>query len=243
MFRLLIPCLIWLSTVRSEAGMQMNMPDGSLMDRTSDTSMLKAKRDSIHQPCGPIYSHIPAYSPPSVYVKPLVQQPLVQQTYLKKELGLAQPLAHLQYIQQPPAYTSVVPKPAITYVKPVTPAVNYHAVHQPLQYIKPVIPVQKPILSYAPIYQKPLYSYAPMYQQLMYNDVMPKVFLKKYETPVAQIAYQKPLIHTPVQYAAPKVVEIQAPQLSYAKPVVHVPPPLYAPQPVHNSVIVKPDCV
>ncbi|KAL6434432.1 hypothetical protein ACFW04_006087 [Cataglyphis niger] len=240
MFRLLIPCLIWLSTVRSEAGMQMNMPDEPLMDRASDTSILKAKRESIHQPCGPIYSHVPAYSPPSVYVKPLIQQ-----AYLKKELGIAQPLAHLQYIQQPPAY-AVVPKPAVTYVKPVTSAINYHPVHQPVQYIKPVMPIdQKPLLSYAPVYQKSLYSYAPMYQQqqLMYHDVMPKVFLKKYETPVAQIAYQKPLVHTPVQYAAPKVVQIQAPQLSYAKPVVHVPSPLYAPQPVHNSVIVKPHCV
>ncbi|KMQ93822.1 repetitive proline-rich cell wall [Lasius niger] len=219
--------------------MQMNMPDGPLMDRTSDSSMLKEKRESIHQPCGPIYSHIPAYSPPSVYVKPLVQP-----TYLKKELGIAQPLAHLQYIQQQSAYTAVVPKPAIAYVKPVAPAINYHSVHQPVQYIKPVMPVhQKPMLSYAPIYQKPLYPYAPMYQQLMYHDVMPKVFLKKYETPVAQIAYQKPLVHAPVQYAAPKVVQIQAPELSYAKPVVHVPSPLYAPQPVHNSVIVKPHCV
>ncbi|XP_029159929.1 repetitive proline-rich cell wall protein-like [Nylanderia fulva] len=231
MLRLLIPCLIWLSTVRSETGMQMNMPDGPLMDRTLDTSMLKAKRGSIHQPCDSIYSHIPAYSPPSVYVKPLVQP-----TYLKKELGIAQPLAHLQYIQQPPAYTSI--KPAITYVKPVTPALNYHTVHQPIQYIKPVTPIQKPILSYAPIYQKPLYPYAPMY-----HDAMPKVFLKKYDAPVAQITYEKPLVHTPVPYAAPKIVQIQAPQLSYAKPVVHIPSPLYTPQPVHNSVIVKPDCV
>lgn len=217
--------------MRSEAGMQMNMPDEPLMDRTSDTSMLKAKRESIHQPCGPIYSHIPAYSPPSVYVKPLIQQ-----TYLKKELGLAQPLAHLQYIQQPPVYSNVVPKPAITYVKPVTPAVNYHPVHQPVQYIKPVMPEPQK-LSYAPIYQKPLYAYAPMY-----HDAMPKIFLKNYETPVTHIAYQKPLIHAPVPYAAPKAVQVQTPELSYAKPVVHVPSPLYAPQPVHNSVIVKPHC-
>lgn len=218
--------------MRSEAGMQMNMPDESLMDRTSDTSMLKAKREFIHQPCGPIYSHIPAYSPSSVYVKPLIQQ-----TYLKKELGLAQPLGHLQYIQQPPVYSSVVPKPAITYVKPVTPAVNYHAVHQPLQYIKPVISEPQK-LPYSPIYQKPLYAYAPMY-----HDVMPKVFLKKYETPDTPFAYQKPFVHAPVPYAAPKVVQIQTPQLSYAKPVVHVPSPLYAPQPIHNSLIVKPHCV
>lgn len=172
---------------------------------------------------------MPAYAPPSVYVKPLIQQ-----TYLKKELGLAQPLSHLQYIQQAPVYTGVVPKPALTYVKPVVPALNYQSVHQPVQYIKPVTPIyQKPMLSYSPIYQKPIY-----------HDVMPKIFFKKYEAPISPIVYQKPLLHAPLQYAqyAPKVVQVQAPQVSYAKPVIHAPSPIYAPQPAHNSIIVKPDC-
>ncbi|XP_011158344.1 extensin-1 [Solenopsis invicta] len=235
MFKLLIPCLLWLSTVRSETGMHMGMPVGPLMDKTSDASMLKAKRESIHQPCDPLYPHVPSYSPPPVYIKPLIQP-----AYLKKELGIAQPLAHLQYIQQPHAYPAVVPKPSITYVKPVTPVVNYHALqHQSLQYIKPAMPIyQSPMLSYAPIYQKPLH-YAPMY-----HDAMPKIFFKKYEAPVTPILYQKPLVHAPpVHYATPKVVHVQEPQVSYVKPVVHAPPPVYAPPPsVHNSVIVKPDC-
>ncbi|XP_018343213.1 PREDICTED: repetitive proline-rich cell wall protein-like [Trachymyrmex septentrionalis] len=241
MFRLLIPCLLWLSTVRSETGMHIDMPVESL-DKTSDVSMLKAKRDSIHQPCEPIhqplYSHVPAYSPSPVYVK----RPLVQPAYLKKELGIA-PLAHLQYIQQPHAYPSVQ-KPTITYVKPATPVVNYHAQHQSLQYIKPVMPIyQSPIApSYAPIYQKPLH-YAPTYQSPIYHDVMPKIFLKKYETPAAQILYQKPLVHAPaIQYASPNVVNAQAPQVSYVKPLVHAPSPVYAPQPDHDSIIVKPHC-
>lgn len=215
--------------------MHMGMPAGPLMEKTSDASMLKAKRDSIHQPCEQFYPHVPAYSPPPVYVKPLVQP-----AYLKKELGIAQPLAHLQYIQQPHAYP-VLPKPTITYVKPATPSLNYHPVqHQSLQYIKPVMPIyQSP---YAPIYQKPLH-YAPMYQSPMYHDATSKIFFKKYEAPVSQISlYQKPLVHAPaVQYATPKVVHLQAPQVSYVKPVVHEPPPVYAP-PVHDSIIVKPHC-
>ncbi|XP_032664796.1 repetitive proline-rich cell wall protein-like [Odontomachus brunneus] len=235
MFRILIPCLIWLSTVRSDAGMHMDMPNESLMDKISDTSMLKPKRESLHQPCGPIYPHVPAYAPPPVYVKPYVQP-----TYLKKELGV-QPLAHFQYPQHS-SYTSVVSKPIVSYVKPVTPVVNYQTVHQSLQYIKPAMPIyQKPMPSYAPIYQKPLY-YAPTYQNHMYHDVMPNIFVKKYEAPVAPIVYQKPLVHAPVQYAAPKVVQLPTPHVSYVKPVVHT-PPLYAPPPVHNSVIVKPHCV
>lgn len=211
----------------------MGMPVGPLMDKTSDASMLKAKREFTHQPCEPLYPHVPAYSPPSVYVKPLIQP-----TYLKKELGIAQPLAHLQYVQQSHAYPAVVQKPTIAYVKP---AVNYHTVQpQSLQYIKPAMPVyQSPVLSYAPIYQKPLH-YAPMYQSPMYHDAMPKIFFKKYEAPVAQVLYQKPLVHAPaLQYATPKVVHhVQAPQVSYVKPVVHAPPPVYAPPPV----IVKPHC-
>ncbi|KAL0114755.1 hypothetical protein PUN28_011813 [Cardiocondyla obscurior] len=238
MFRLLIPCLLWLSTVRSESGMQMSMSTESLMDKMSDAAMLKAKRDSIHQPCEPPYPHIHgAYSPP-IYVKPLIQP-----TYLKKELGIAQPFANLQYIQQPHAYPAA-PKPSITYVKPVTPVVNYHATqHQPLQYIKPVAPIyQNPTLSHSPIYQKPLH-YAPMYHSPIYHEAMPKIFFKKYEAPASQILYQKPLVHAPaIQYPTPKVVHVQAPQISYVKPVVHAPPPLYSP-PAHDSVIVKPHCV
>ncbi|XP_018051079.1 PREDICTED: repetitive proline-rich cell wall protein-like [Atta colombica] len=242
MFRLLIPCLLWLSMVRSETGMHIDMPVESL-DKTLDASMLKAKRESIHQPCESIhqslYPHVPAYSPPQVYVKPLVQP-----AYLKKELGIA-PLAHLQqYIQQSHAYPSVVQKPTITYVKPTTPVVNYHAQHQSLQYIKPMMPIyQNPIApSYAPIYQKPLH-YAPTYQSPIYDDVMPKILLKKYEAPAAQILYQKPLVHAPaIQYASPKVMHVQAPQESYVKPVVHAPSPLFAPQPDHDSIIVKPHC-
>lgn len=228
--------------VRSETGMHMGMPIEPLMDKMSDTSMLKAKRYSTHEPCEPLYPHVAgAYSPPSVYVKPLLQP-----AYLKKELGIAQPLAHLQYVQQPHAYPAVVPKPTITYVKPATPAVNYHTVgHQSLQYIKPVTPIyQSPMLPYAPIYQKPLH-YAPTYQSPIYHDAMPKIFFKKYEEPVSPILYQKPLIHAPaVQYPTPNVVHVQAPQVSYVKPVVHASPPVYAPTPIHNSVnIVKPHCV
>lgn len=214
----------------------MGMPVEPLMDKMSDASIL-AKRESIHQPCEP--HHIPSpYPQPSIYVKPLIQP-----TYLKKELGIAQPLAHLQYVQQSHSYPPVVPKPTITYVKPATPAINYHAMqHQSLQYVKPVMPIQSPLLSYTPIYQKPLH-YAPMYQNPIYHDAVPKIFLKKYEEPAAQILYQKPLVHAPaVQYATPKVVHVQAPQISYVKPVVHAPPPVYAPPPVHNSVIVKPHC-
>jgi len=218
--------------------MQMGMPGEPLMEKMSDISMLKAKRGSIHEPCETIYPHIPAYAPPPVYIKPLVQQ-----AYLKKELGIAQPLSHLQYIQQAPVYTGVVPKPAVTYVKPIVPALNYQSVHQSVQYIKPAMPIyQKPMLSYSPIYQKPLY-YAPMYQKPVYHDVIPKIFFKKYEAPISPIIYQKPLLHTSPQYAAPKVIQVQAPQVSYVKPVVHTQPHIYAPQPVHNSVIVKPDCV
>ncbi|EFN77691.1 repetitive proline-rich cell wall protein 1 [Harpegnathos saltator] len=230
MFRILVLCLIWLSTVSSEAG--MDMTSESLLDKISDISM-KVKREA-HQPCGPVYPHVPAFSPPPVYVKPYVQQ-----TYLKKELGV-QPLAHFQYSQ--PSYTSVVSKPVISYVKPVTPVLNYQTLHQSASYIKPAMPIyEKPMLPYAPVYQKPLY-YAPTYQSPMYHDVMPKIFVKKYEAPVAPVVYQKPLVHAPIQYAAPKVLQLPTPHVSYVKPVVHT-PPVYAPPPVHNSVIVKPHCV
>lgn len=208
--------------------MHVDMADEPLMDKIPDGSMLKPKRDSYHhQPCGPVYPHVPAYAPPPVYVKPYVQQ-----TYLKKELGVP-PLAHFQYPEQA-SYTSVVSKP-------VAPVFNYQTVHQSTQYIKPAVPIyQKPMLPYAPIYQKPLY-YAPTYQGPMYHDAMPKVFVKKYEVPAAQVVYQKPLVHAPVQYAEPKVVQLPTPHVSYVKPVVHG-PPVYAPPAVHNSVVVKPHC-
>jgi len=213
--------------VRSDAGMQMAADGMPGTEKLADASMLmmKAKRDSIHQePCGP---HVPAYSPPPVYVNPYVSQ----QTYLKKELGVAQ--SHLS--QMAPAYTTVLAKPSVTYVKP---AVDYH---QSVQYVKPTAPIyQKPMLSYAPVYQKPFY-YAPMYQEPMYRDyAMPKVFLKNYETPQVAPVYQK--LHTPVQYATPKVIQVQPPQMSYVKPALASPsPPVYVP-PLHNSVIVKPHC-
>lgn len=201
----------------------------ALTDKTSDTSMLKSKRDSIHQPCGPINPHIPVYTPPPVYVNPHIQQ-----TYLKKELGV-QPLAHLHYIQQP-AYTAVVPKSGSAYTKPVT-AVNYQTAHQSVPYIKPIMPIyQKPMLSYAPTYQK---HYAPMHQTPIYNhhDVMSKIFYKKYEPP--QIIYQKPVAHSSVHYTS-KVGHVHT-QVPYVKPAVHA-PPTYIPTPVHDSIIVKPHC-
>jgi len=203
-------------------------------EKLIDASMqaMKAKRDSIHhEPCGPVYPHV-SYSPPPAYVNPYAQQ-----AYLKKELGVAQ--SHLSHLSQAvaPAYNTVLAKPSVTYVKP---AVDYH---QSVQYVKPAAPIyQKPMLSYAPIYQKPLY-YAPMYHEPMYRDyAMSSILLKKYETPqVVAPAYQK--LHAPtVQYAAPKVIQVQPPQVSYVKPVLaSPPPPVYAP-PVHNSVIVKPHC-
>lgn len=214
--------------------MHTSMPDGGplMPDKMPDSSALKPKREFIHQPCGPLYSHdlhVPAYAPS---MHPMFK-PYVQQTYLKKELGV-QPLAHLQYVQQPPAYTAVAPKPGVAYVKPAMPGVNYQtSVHQSFQYVKPAMP---------PFYQKPLY-YAPMYQQAMYHDAMPKILYGKYEAPVTQIVYQKPLVHAPVPYAAPKVVQVQEPHVSYVKPVVHAPPPVYVPPPVHNSAVVKPHCV
>lgn len=209
---------------------------------TDDSMLQKAKRDSVHQPCGPVYPSA-SYSSPasSIYVKPYIPQ-----TYLKKELGVAQShLAHLQsYVQHPTAYTGTVtvPRPSIAYVKPVAPSViDYHHgnyLHQPMQYIKPAASVyQRPtMLSYAPVYQKPLY-YAPM----SHEHAMPKIILKKYQNVVAPV-YQKPLLHVPpaaIQYAAPKVVQVQPPQVSYVKPVVHPSSPIYVP-PIHNSVIVKP---
>jgi len=213
----------------------MHMAAGGMpgMEKLTDASMLmmKTKRGSIHEePCGPVYPHVPAYSPPSVYVNPYIQQ-----AYLKKELGVAQ--SHQSHLSQvAPTYTTVLAKPSITYVKP---AVDYH---QSVQYVKPAAPIyQKPMLSYAPIYQKPLY-YAPMYQESMYRDyAMPSVFLKKYETPQVAPVYQK--LHAPaVQYAAPKVIQVQPPQVSYVKPALASPsPPVYV-SPLHNSVIVKPHC-
>ncbi|KAK9299000.1 hypothetical protein QLX08_007832 [Tetragonisca angustula] len=199
MLRLLIPCLIWLSSVRSETtmDMHMHMPDGMMEDKAA------MKRESYYNPCPPTYSHPISYSPPpQIYVKPHVQ----------------------------PAPAHYIPKPMITYVKPSPPPVIVKPVVQP----KVVYPIyQKPMVSYAPIYQKPVY-YAPMYQKLMYQE--PKVYLKKYELPVTQVI-QKPQISYPIQYHQPKVVQVPAPQINVVKlaqPVVH-------PQPIYHSSI-KPYC-
>ncbi|XP_078033947.1 uncharacterized protein LOC144468390 [Augochlora pura] len=223
MLRLLIPCLIWLSSVRSE--MSMHMLDGMMEDNEAmtDAMMLKPKRESYHNPCPPVYSHPISYSPPpQIYVKPVVHPPPM-------------PVYH-QPIQ-------VVPKPMITYVKPAPPPVVVkpvvHPVVQPVVHpvVQPkvVLPVyHKPMISYAPVYQKPVY-YAPMVQKVMYEQ--PKVLLKKYEVPVTQVI-QKPQISYPVQYHQPKVVHVPPPQLNYVKisqPVVHHQPVIQSP--------VKPWCL
>ncbi|XP_043789753.1 proline-rich protein 3-like [Apis laboriosa] len=211
MFRLLIPCLIWLSSVRSETSVSMHMPEGMMEDKAA------MKRESYYNPCPPTYAHPISYSPPpQIYVKPYVQQ------------------APLQYI----------PKPSITYVKPSPPPVIVPPVVKPAPVIvkpiaqpKVVYPIyQKPMISYAPIYQKPVY-YAPMYQKLMYQA--PKVYLKKYELPAITqvITAQKSHVSYPIQYHEPKVVQVPAPQINYVKlaqPIVHSPP-------VYQSAI-KPYC-
>ncbi|XP_071859587.1 uncharacterized protein [Bombus fervidus] len=206
MFRLLIPCLIWLSSVRSETAvdMHMHMPDGMMEDKAA------MKRESYYNPCPPTYSHPISYSPPpQIYVKPYVQP------------------APIQYI----------PKPMITYVKPSPPPVVVKpapVIVKPIVQQKVIYPIyQKPMISYAPIYQKPIY-YAPMYQKLMYQA--PKVYLKKYELPITQVI-QKPQISYPIQYHQPKVVQIPAPQINLVKleqPIVHT-------QPIYQSPI-KPYC-
>ncbi|CAK9827658.1 hypothetical protein ANTRET_LOCUS5333 [Anthophora retusa] len=203
MFRLLIPCLIWLSSVRSEDAMSMHMPDGMMEDKAA------MKRESYFNPCPPVYSHPISYSPPpQIYVKPY-----------------AQPV--------PVSYD--IPKPMLTYVKSSPPPLIVKPapiIAKPLIQQKVVLPVyQKPMLSYAPIYQKPIY-YAPMYQKLLYQA--PKVYLKKYELPVTQVI-QKSQISYPVQYQAPKV--LQLPQVNYVK----LAQPLVHPQPIYQSSI-KPYC-
>ncbi|KAG7197236.1 hypothetical protein KM043_018361 [Ampulex compressa] len=250
MFRLLIPCLIWLTSVRSDTGIQMHIQGSAMPEKigvSDDQSMLKAKRDSFHPPCPPIYSHVPAYPPQALYVKPYVAP-----IYPKKEVSVHQVQSQIQYIHQP-TYAAVVPKQTVTYlksgpasvvVKPYVPVVS-----QPkLIYQKPMIsyaPVyHKPMISYAQIYQKPMLSYAPVYQKPVYYSPMyqkPMLYVKKYEAPVTQVVYQKP-----VAYHAPKVVEVQAPQISYVKaphpvPMVH-PAPVYLPAPTHAPILVKPHC-
>nr|XP_033339166.1 repetitive proline-rich cell wall protein-like [Megalopta genalis] len=214
MLRLLIPCLIWLSSVRSE--MSAQMLDGMVEENGAMTEamMVKPKRESYHNPCPPVYSHPISYSPPpQIYVKPVVHQ------------------APMPVYHQP---IQVVQKPMITYVKPAPPPVIVKPVVQPVVQPKVVLPVyQKPMISYAPVYQKPVY-YAPMVQKVMYEQ--PKVLLKKYEVPITQVI-QKPQISYPVQYHQPKLVHVPPPQLNYVKisqPVVH-------PQPVFQSPV-KPWC-
>ncbi|KZC06033.1 hypothetical protein WN55_07119 [Dufourea novaeangliae] len=188
--------------------MSMHMPEGMMEDNSamSDAMMLKPKRESYHNPCPPAYSHPISYSPPpQIYVKPVVHPP------------------PMSIIHQP---IQVVQKPMITYVKPSPQPV----VVKPVVQSKLVYPIyQKPMVSYAPVYQKPIY-YSPMVQKVMYEQ--PKIVLKKYEVPVTQVI-QKPQISYPVQYHQPKVVHAPAPQINYLKitqPVVHQ-PPVFAPSP------------
>ncbi|XP_026670126.1 proline-rich protein 2-like [Ceratina calcarata] len=121
-----------------------------------------------------------------------------------------------------------VQKPMITYVKQAPQPVIVKPIAQP----KVVYPVyQKPMISYAPIYQKPVYHQPiyqkpvypePMYQKLMYQP--PKVILKKVEAPQITQVVHKPQISYPVHQ--PKVVQVEAPQVNYVKlpqPMVHAP--------------------
>ncbi|KOC67865.1 hypothetical protein WH47_12195, partial [Habropoda laboriosa] len=205
-YRFQIPCLIWLSSVRSETAMSMHMPDGMMEDKAA------MKRESYFNPCPPpVYSHPISYSPPpQLFVKPYA----------------------------PPVPVSYdFPKPMITYVKPAPAPVVVKpppVIVKPLIQPKVVLPVyQKPMLSYAPIYQKPIY-YAPMYQKLMYQA--PKIYLKKYELPVTQVI-QKPQISYPIQYHQPKVLQVPAPEIN----IVKLAQPILHPQPVYQSPL-KPYC-
>ncbi|XP_017756914.1 PREDICTED: extensin-2-like [Eufriesea mexicana] len=219
MFRLLIPCLIWLSSVRSETAvnMHMHMPDGMVEDK------MTMKRESYYNPCPPTFAHPISYSPPpQIYVKPYVEPAPVH--YIPKPM--------ITYVKPSPPPIIVKPSPPVI-VKQAAPVIVKPVV-QPVVQPKVVYPIyQKPMVSYAPIYQKPIY-YAPMYQKLLYQA--PKVYLKKYELPVTQVIH-KPQISYPVQYHQSKVVQVQAPQVSYVKlaqPIVH-------PQPIYQTPI-KPYC-
>ncbi|KAF7380789.1 early nodulin-75-like [Vespula maculifrons] len=270
MLRLLIPCLLWLASVRSHS-VHMDMMDSGTMD----SSLSKLKRGYVQDPCPPQY-HLPAYHQPAVLVK-AYEQP----SYPKKEVTVHQAPPHIQYISShQPSYT-IIPKQSVTYVKPQV--VNYQPVHAPSYTVHPVQSVVKPWMpSYSPpkvIYQKPMYSYAPVYQKPMYE--MPKIYLKKYEVPAVQtqvvyqkpgVVYQKPAVSGyvyqkpavsgyvyqkpaphPISYIPPpqpKVIHIQAAPVSYVKiaqppPMVH--PPVYLPPaPVHPPPaivkIAKPMC-
>ncbi|XP_076683409.1 uncharacterized protein LOC143376694 [Andrena cerasifolii] len=229
MIRLLVLCLIWLSSVRCETSMDMHMSDTIMEDNAAmeENLMLKPKRESYHNPCPPAYSHPISYAPPpQIYIKPYVQP------------------AHMSYVHQA-SYSSVIQKPMITYVKapvvvkPAPAPVIVKPAPAPV-IVKPVVQpklvypvVEKPMISYAPVYQKPVY-YAPMYQKPMYEQ--PKVYVKKYEVPVTQVVQKPQLISYPVQYHQPKVVHVQPPQINYVK----IAQPVH-PQPVYQSTI-KPWC-
>ena len=145
---------------------------------------------------------------------------------LRETVRAAGPVTVHPEAEHPPVIVPPVVKAAPVIVKPIAP--------QP----KLVYPIyhEKPMISYAPIYQKPVY-YAPMYQKLMYRA--PKVYLKKYELPaITQVIAQKPHVSSyPIQYHEPKVVQVPAPQINYVKlaqPIVHSPP-------VYQSAV-KPYC-
>ncbi|XP_003700000.1 uncharacterized protein LOC100883909 [Megachile rotundata] len=196
MFRLLIPCLIWLSSVRSETAMNMHMPDGMMEDKTSMEAWMKPKRESYHNPCPPVYSHPISYSPPpQIFVKPAIQ-------YVPKPM--------ITYVKPAPPPVILKPTPAPVIVKPVVQS-------------KVVYPIyQKPMVSYAPIYHKPMY-YAPIVQKLMYES--PKVYLKKYDVqPIVHkpqisypIQYQHPKVVQvqPQQYSFVKIAQPVHPLPAY----------------------------
>ncbi|CAL7939868.1 unnamed protein product [Xylocopa violacea] len=191
MFRLLIPCLIWLLGVRSES---MHMPEGMMEDK------MAMKRESFFNPC-PDFSHQISYSPPpQIFVKPFVQQAPLQ--YIPKPM--------ITYVKPPPA--PVVEKPAPVIVKPIAPPkVDFSFFNQ------------KPMLSYAPIFQKPLY-YEHNFQKLTYQP--PKVYFKKFELPPIAPVIQKPQISYPIHYQS-KVLQVQPPQINFlklAQPIIHSPP-------------------
>ncbi|XP_076763362.1 uncharacterized protein LOC143430818 [Xylocopa sonorina] len=206
MFRLLIPCLIWLLGVRCESTSSMHMPDGMMEEKTA------IKRESYFNPCPPDFSHSISYSPPpQLFAKSFVQP------------------APLQYN---------IPKPMITYVKPSPPPLVVKP--SPL-IVKPIAPPkvdfsfynQKPMLSYAPVYQKPLY-YEQSFQKLAYQP--PKFYFKKFELPAIAPVIQKSQISYPVHYQS-KVLQVQPPQINFlklAQPIIHTPP-------VYQSSI-KPFC-
>ncbi|KAI4483238.1 PREDICTED: extensin-3-like [Polistes canadensis] len=260
MLRLLIPCLLWLASVRSHGVEHM---DTEMMNSgTIDSSMTKLKRHFVQPPCPPQY-HVPSYHQSSYFIKSY-EQP----SYPKKEVTVHQPPLQSHYtLSHQPSY-SIIPKQHVTYVKPQV--VSYQPVHAPSYPVHPVQSVVKPWMpEYTPpkvIYQKPSYTYAPIYQKPMYE--MPKIYVKKFEVPAVQtqvvyqkpgIVYQKPAVvyqkPHPITYVPPppppaKVIHLQAAPISYVKiaqppPMIH--PPVYLPPaPVHHAPaivkIAKPMC-